>query len=106
MRWRSYLGYAGRRVLVSRKWSGKTMADHKADRKNWVLARLAEAGVTATGHPTEAGRYAWELAPPDHPDVEPIEQRLLANIAERLEMRRQLDHATTTADLSTTPEAA
>ena len=28
-----HLGYAGRRVLVSRKWSGKTLADHRADRK-------------------------------------------------------------------------
>jgi hypothetical protein len=103
---REYLGYAGRRVLVSRKWSGKTMADHKADRKNWVLARLAEAGVSATGHPTEPGRYAWELAPPDDPDVKPVEQRLLAAIAERIDMRRQLDQARTTLDLSATGEAA
>ncbi|MEV5709929.1 replication initiator [Actinoallomurus sp. NPDC052274] len=103
---REYLGYAGRRVLVSRKWSGKTLADHKADRKNWVLARLAEAGVSATGHPAQPGRYAWELAPPDDPDVKPVEQRLLASIAERLEMRRQLDHARTTLDLSATQEAA
>ena len=101
---REYLGYAGRRVLVSRKWSGKTIADHKNDRKNWVLARLAEAGVSATGHPAEPGRYAWELAPPDDPDVGPVEQRLLATIAERLEMRRQLDQAT--AGLSATEEAA
>jgi hypothetical protein len=103
---REYLGYAGRRVLVSRKWSGKTMADHKADRKQWVLARLAEAGVPATGHPTEPGRYAWELAPPDDPDVKPVEQRLLAAIAERIDMRRQLDQARTTLDLSATGEAA
>jgi transcriptional regulator with XRE-family HTH domain len=103
---REYFGYAGRRVLVSRKWSGKTMADHKTDRKNWVLTRLAEAGVSAIGHPAEPGRYAWELAPPDHPDVGPIEQRLLTSIAERLEMRRQLDQATATADLSATQEAA
>jgi hypothetical protein len=68
---REYLGYAGWRVLVSRKWSGKTMADHKADRKNWVLARLAEAGVSATGHPTEPGRYAWELAHPTTPTSAP-----------------------------------
>ena len=33
-----HLGYAGRRVLVSRKWSGKTLADHRGDRK----ARLTE----------------------------------------------------------------
>src|SRR5579859_5813560 len=26
---REHLGYAGRRVLVSRKWSGKTLADHR-----------------------------------------------------------------------------
>jgi len=30
---REHLGYAGRRVLVSRKWSGKTLADHRGDRK-------------------------------------------------------------------------
>jgi hypothetical protein len=42
---REYLGYAGRRVLVSRKWSGKTLADHRADRKNWLLQTL---GLSAT----------------------------------------------------------
>ena len=103
---REYLGYAGRRVLVSRKWSGKTLTDHKNDRKNWVLARLAEAGISATGHPTDPGRYAWELAPPGHPDVGPVEQRLMTCIAERLEMRRQLDQANATAGLSATREAA
>jgi hypothetical protein len=35
-----HLGYAGRRVLVSRKWSGKTLADHRADRKDWLLKTL------------------------------------------------------------------
>ena len=28
---REHLGYAGRRVLVSRKWSGKTLADHRSE---------------------------------------------------------------------------
>jgi hypothetical protein len=37
---REHLGYAGRRVLVSRKWSGKTLADHRSDRKAWLLAML------------------------------------------------------------------
>ena len=41
---REHLGYAGRRVLVSRKWSGKTLADHRADRKNWL-----------PGHPRQDG---------------------------------------------------
>jgi len=34
------LGYAGRRVLDSRRWSGKTRADHRAARKAWLLAML------------------------------------------------------------------
>jgi len=56
---REYLGYAGRRVLVSRKWSGKTLADHRADRKEWLLRTL---GVSAT----DPARYAWEpVAPTD-----------------------------------------
>ena len=42
---REYLGYAGRRVLVSRKWSGKTLADHRADRRTWLTSTL---GLPAT----------------------------------------------------------
>jgi hypothetical protein len=45
-------GYAGRRVLVSRKWSGKTLADHRADRQAWLLAAL---GISATDRPGTAG---------------------------------------------------
>ena len=55
-----HLGYAGRRVLVSRKWSGKTLADHRADRKEWLLRTL---GVSAT----DPARYAWEPVAPDRP---------------------------------------
>ena len=58
---REYLGYAGRRVLVSRKWSGKTLADHRADRKTWLLQTL---GITAT----DPARYAWEPVTPGDPD--------------------------------------
>ena len=36
---RANLGLGGRRVLVSRKWSGKTLADHKADRAAVVAGR-------------------------------------------------------------------
>ncbi|WP_344843230.1 replication initiator [Nonomuraea dietziae] len=32
-----HLGYPGRRVLVSRKWSNKTLTEHRADRRAWVL---------------------------------------------------------------------
>ena len=40
-----HLGYAGRRVLVSRKWSGKTLADHRGDRQAWLTEML---GISAT----------------------------------------------------------
>ena len=39
-----HLGYAGRRVLVSRKWSGKTLADHRAGRQEWLLSTLGVFG--------------------------------------------------------------
>jgi hypothetical protein len=35
-----HLGYAGCRVLVSRKWSGNTIKDHRGDRKVWLIATL------------------------------------------------------------------
>jgi len=73
-----HLGYAGRRVLVSRKWSGKTLADHRADRKDWLLRTL---GVSAT----DPARYAWEpvaQGDPDHMHVVADRQRWLSALAE------------------------
>ena len=56
---REYLGYAGRRVLVSRKWSGKTLADHRADRKAWLTGML---GFPAT----DPGCYDQTRRDPSH----------------------------------------
>nr|WP_243711402.1 replication initiator [Actinomadura sp. KC216] len=105
---REHLGYGGRRVLVSRKWSGKTLADHKADRKAWALARLAEAGIPVTNPADPTAIHVWERAGPGDPDVKPTEQRLLLLINERIQRRRQLDAATNnpTPELSATAEAA
>ncbi|WP_344952589.1 replication initiator [Actinomadura miaoliensis] len=94
----------GRRVLVSRKWSGTTLADHKADRVAWVLARLAEAGISATGPAAGDRRFLWERAGPGDPDVKPAHHRLLLLIDERVTRRRQLNEALT--ELSATAEAA
>ena len=73
-----HLGYAGRRVLVSRKWSGKTLADHRADRKDWLLRTL---GVSAT----DPARYAWEPVAPSDPDHMDHARRLLHAVADRLD---------------------
>jgi hypothetical protein len=44
---REHLGLGGRRVLVSRKWSGKTLSEHKADRATVVREALLSAGMVA-----------------------------------------------------------
>jgi hypothetical protein len=83
---REYLGYAGRRVLVSRKWSGKTLADHRADRKNWLVETL---GLPAT----DPGRYAWEPVNPGDQDHLPVSRRLLHVVADRITWKQALDQA-------------
>ena len=83
---REHLGYAGRRVLVSRKWSGKTLADHRADRENRLLATL---GKTAT----DAARYAWEPVAPGDPDYMEHARRLLHVVADRQHWQTALNEA-------------
>ena len=69
---RENLGISGRRVQVSRAWSGKTLSEHRADRATVVREVLAAAGVeapatdrlradvlAADGLP----RYVWEPVP-------------------------------------------
>ncbi|PUB28601.1 hypothetical protein C8K30_10317 [Promicromonospora sp. AC04] len=65
---RENLGLGGRRVLVSRGWSGKTLTEHRADRAAVVRQALEAAGIehddtdrlsttqeTTDGH----ARYVW-----------------------------------------------
>jgi hypothetical protein len=73
---REHLGYAGRRVLVSRKWSGKTLADHRADRKAWLLNTLGLPDA-------DPARYTWEPVSPSDRDHMPPAQRLLHVVADR-----------------------
>jgi hypothetical protein len=81
-----HLGYAGRRVLVSRKWSGKTLADHRADRQQWLLSML---GVSAT----DPARYAWEVVAPGDPDHMDHARRLLHAVADRARWQAALREA-------------
>ena len=89
-----HLGYAGRRVLVSRKWSGKTLGDHRADRRDWVLQLLGNS--TAQPDPS---RYAWEPVRTGDPDVRSLNRQLLLAIAERTLWRQALDDAKRRAGL-------
>jgi hypothetical protein len=92
---RATLGIGGRRVLVSRDWSGKTLADHRADARAWVLNLLGVSTDEQTSPPADAppdqpSRVVWELARPDDPDVPEIEHRLLRAISQRIQRRAQL----------------
>jgi hypothetical protein len=81
-----HLGYAGRRVLVSRKWSGKTLSDHRADRKAWLMQMLDLPA-------TDPSRYAWEPVAPGDEDHMPTARRLLHVVGDRIRWRQALDEA-------------
>jgi hypothetical protein len=99
-----HCGYAGRRVLVSRKWSGKTLADHRADRKAWLTETL---GLEVP----DPARYSWAQVTPADPDYLPPEQRLLHVVADRARWKAALAEARRragppVAELSATRRAA
>ncbi|MCA1822417.1 MAG: replication initiator protein, partial [Pseudonocardia sp.] len=77
-----HLGVAGRRVLVSRKWSNKTLDDHRAERGEFVRQLLERAGIQPA-HGIKDGPYLWERPAPADPDVPPRPVLLLHAIAER-----------------------
>nr|WP_308170257.1 replication initiator [Acrocarpospora catenulata] len=83
-----HLGYGGRRVLVSRKWSGKTLAGHKADRRAWALAAL---GLDPGQEEREPGRFVWRRVSASDPGLEPVAVRLLRLVAERIRRRAETE---------------
>jgi len=69
---RDHLGLGGRRVLVSRHWTGKTLDEHRADRSAVVRAVLEQAGIEAPDAKRLAAdvldtdgrpRFVWEDVP-------------------------------------------
>jgi hypothetical protein len=104
---RENLGLGGRRVLSSRKWSGKTIADHKADRAEVVRQTLLSAGVTAPEIERMAAsvtlsdgspRFVWTDSRPERDSYVRV---ILQSITERLRWRAQYEAAKTTAAAGT-----
>jgi hypothetical protein len=94
------LGCGGRRVLVSRYWTGKTLTEHAADRREHVRAVLGALGLdmpdgySATelrddGKP----RYAWEAVRPMDSDAPTYRRALARMINRRLAWREQYEAA-------------
>lgn len=79
------LGYAGRRCLVSRRWTGKTLDQHPAERREHVMCALGAVGIQLQQDTDDqAGdRYQWDPIPlgsRDQPDraellVQAVNQR-------------------------------
>jgi hypothetical protein len=88
---RTTLGLPGRRVLVSRKWSGKTLVDHKADRKAFVAQALAEIGIEKPQ--PDPGRLVWRKVEPGDPQVPPRDHLVMRAIAERITWKAEYDRA-------------
>jgi hypothetical protein len=93
---RTTLGLPGRRVLVSRKWSCKTLADHKADRMAFVTEALAAVGIAKPAQGTS--RLIWRKLAPGDPNVPPRAHLLMQAIAERITWRAEYDRAMLTAN--------
>jgi hypothetical protein len=88
---RSTLGLPGRRLLVSRKWSGKTLADHKADRKTFVRHELAAVGIDKPE--PDPARLLWRKVESNDPQVPPRAHLIMRAIAERITWKAEYDRA-------------
>lgn len=100
---REHLGLGGRRVLVSRHWSGKTLAQHKADRAAVVREVLQEAGIDAPEadrlaadvlHDDGLPRFTWEDVPVQELDYTAT---IAASLRQARRWREQYEHAKTVA---------
>lgn len=96
---REHLGLGGRRVLVSRKWSYKTLARHRADRADVVRAALESAGIVAPDtermsadvHSSDGQpRFVWEPIERNHSTYAQV---VMLAVAERRRWRAEYDTA-------------
>ncbi|MFE5283880.1 replication initiator [Nocardia sp. NPDC056611] len=83
---RANLGLRGRRVLVSRFWSNKTLPDHKADRIEFVRQVLAAVGIAKA---ERSKNWVIRLTEPEDPDIPPREHLIMATIAQRSTWERE-----------------
>jgi hypothetical protein len=108
---RANLGLGGRRVLVSRKWSGKTLAGHKADRAAVVRQALEEAGIDPDDHDEMSvvgtdGRWSWELLGRNRVDAATYAAAISQSIHTRQRWLREYEQAKTAAAARAGPSAA
>jgi hypothetical protein len=99
---REHLGLGGRRVLVSRDWSGKTLAEHAADGADVVRQVLEDAGIDMPDRDrlsaTQTGgdgnpRFVWTRIEHADQDALTYGEAIAAAIRERNRWREQYQAA-------------
>lgn len=99
---REHLGCGGRRVLVSRKWTGKTLSGHRADRAEVVRQTLLAAGVDIpdarriaadTLRPDGRPRYEWRHFDPRQSATPVYRQVLIRLVTEHLRWKAEYEAA-------------
>ena len=88
---RSTLGLPGRRVLASRKWTGKTLPDHRADREEFVRQLLADAGISKPVR--DPARVAILKCEPGDRAIPPRDELIMRAVAQRVIWRGEYSRA-------------
>jgi hypothetical protein len=89
------LGYTGRRCLVSRNWSNKTLTDHRLDGRDWfraVTAGLLEHPVDGDDR-ADKREYIYEIARRSDHDVARLQDSILRSITARQRARQAIAQA-------------
>ncbi|WP_425295849.1 replication initiator [Nocardia abscessus] len=86
---RDTLGLPGRRVLVSRRWSNKTLPDHKHDRAEFVRQTLAAIGIVK---PDRSHLIITPVEPGDK-NVPPRDHLIMAAVSQRITWRAEYTRA-------------
>lgn len=106
---REHLGLGGRRIQVSRSWSGKTLSEHRADRASVVREVLAEAGIEAPDADRMAAdviaedglpRFVWGDVPVAERDYVTV---VMASVLEAKRWRREYEAAKQQAGARASP---
>lgn len=87
----SSLGLPGRRVLVSRKWTGKTLPDHRSDRAEFVRQLLSDAGIGASRRAFD--RVVILKCHPGDRKLPSRDELIMRAVAQRIAWRAEYDMA-------------
>ncbi|WP_067833345.1 replication initiator [Nocardia lijiangensis] len=86
---RDLLGVPGKRCVSSRKWSNKTIPDHKAERMEFVRQRLAAIGII----PPDTSHLRITPVGPGDRDAPPRSHLIMAAVSAKLTDRAQYTRA-------------